>query len=369
MNVYIVCLSVALSADSNLDDIQPIYQPAQKVFSTVGTDAFTIRGQQPTYYEEAAQPPQTFSPPPMTNPFAGPPVGDPFMGGPGQPPTYQPGPAAQFAFGANGPQPYRYGVTSRVEVGVMPKERTDNGQGNMGIVETDVDFEYTAPTGLGWIFSATGEYGLRNYDGPGGAIGLTGSAHRFGADLEWATPVNNGGWNVQLGFNPSINTDFERHLNRDAYNWDARGIAFYRHSPSFLLALGAGYLDRVNDRVIPYAGVVLTPNDRWEWRLMFPESRVSYFLGNFGGVAQWMYLRGEYHIEAYQVELGPSAARYRDKIELEDWRLLLGVRSAGGPVTGFVEAGIVMGRKVKFGGPTGNFGISTGFIGRAGMRF
>ena len=371
MNLYIVCISAALSADPSLELTQPIYQPAETIFSSAGMEGFTIRGQgpqEPAYYEEPAQP-QSFNPPAMMSPFSRPAVGDPFIGGPGQPSPYTPGPAVQFAFGANGPQPYRYGVTSRVEMGIMPKERTDTGIGNMGVLETDIDFEYTAPTGLGWIFSVTQEYGLRNYDGPSGDVGLAGSVHRFGGDFELATPADNGPWSMQLAFNPSLNTDFAHSPNRDAYNWDGRAIAFYRHSPHFLLALGAGYLDRVNDQVIPYAGVVLTPNDRWEWRILFPESRVSYFLGNFGGVSQWMYLRGEYHIEAYQVELGPDAARYRDKIQLEDWRLLLGVRGAGGWVTGFAEAGIVMGRKVKFGGPTSNFGVSTGFIGRAGMRF
>ena len=82
-----------------------------------------------------------------------------------------------------------------------------------------------------------------------------------------------------------------------------RGVVFLRASPQLMIALGAAYWKRVDDIVLPYAGVVWTPNDYWEFRLMFPKSRISYFLGNWWGAATWVYGGVEYNVEAYQIDL------------------------------------------------------------------
>ena len=57
-----------------------------------------------------------------------------------------------------------------------------------------------------------------------------------------------------------------------------------------------------------------------------------------------------------------------DQVELEDYRILIGLRKSNPIASGFIEGGWVFGRRVdqRF-GP--DFSINSGFIGRIGIRF
>lgn len=377
MTPHILCLAAVLAAGP--DDARTVYRPSDHFLTAV-------RGQTPPYdevpYEEIPSPqdqaggntyggqaspqlqPPTTSPGYPAQPYGQPPMAqDPFLGPPGMS-SGRPQ-AGGYSFGTHGPQPYRFGWTSRGNVSFIPKVDTDSPLGQFGIFGTNAEFEHTVPLGPGWIFSTTHQFGLRTWDGPAG-IGLPGSVFRFGWDFSLATPAN-GPWSIQVNFNPSLNSDFERSLTSDAWNLDAWGMIFYRPHPMWTWVIGAGFWDRVDDRVIPYAGAIWRPTDRWEWRILFPKSRISYFLGNSWCGATWAYLRGEYHSEAYEIEVrGPDR---QEQIELDDWRLLLGLRSDHGRFASFLEAGWVFGRDVEFAGPTPGFDVDTGFIGRLGLRF
>jgi hypothetical protein len=134
-----------------------------------------------------------------------------------------------------------------------------------------------------------------------------------------------------------------------------------------MVALGALYWDRVDDIVLPYAGIVWTPSDYLEFRLLFPKPRVSLFLGAPSGVATWAYVSGEYHVESYEIELSPPGSR--DQVQFEDWRVLGGLRFESGWLTSFIEAGWVFDRDVEFRSQGTDFDIDTGFIGRVGFRY
>ncbi len=287
----------------------------------------------------------------------GAPSGDPFLGAPAT--------GSGYTMRLNGPQPYRFGWTTRLDFGYLPSESTDAPLGDFGVFEFDSEIEYTTPLPDGWIFSSVPQFNYRSWDGPSG-VGMPPNAYRFGWDLELSTPAN-AGWSVQLGFNPSLTSDFEQSLNSEAYNWDGRVVAFFHQSPSVTWAIGAAYWDRVDDIVIPYAGVVWTPNQLWEFRLIFPKPRVSVFIGKPWGIATWLYASGEYHVEVYQIGLDPSGLR--ERVQLEDWRLMLGLRNDNGFLSTFVEGGWVLGRDVEFANGTPGFGIGDGFIVRAGLRY
>ena len=112
------------------------------------------------------------------------------------------------------------------------------------------------------------------------------------------------------------------------------------------MVLGAGYWDRVKDRVIPYAGLTYR-DDFWEWQLMFPKTTVSVFLGNETLWSKWLYLTAEYHVEAYEVNTAPGPPR--DEVELEDYRVLLGVRMDAAMYSWFIEGGWIFDRDVRYG--------------------
>jgi len=366
VNALLLILGAALAADPE-PTTQNTFFSAQSYFDA---PAIAQNPGSATYDEDpAAGAPggQTFAP------GASPYTFDPSQGQiPGEEfgRVYDPG----LAFGAVGPQPYRFGWTSRDDVGFMPPEGVHgvNGgraRGQFGITEVNAALRYTTgwPTGLpNVIFSWTPEFNYRSWSGPT-RPDLPSNVFRFASDFELSTPGNNP-VSMQLGFTPAFASDFVASPSSDAFNYDARGVVFVRTSPQLMLALGAAYWHRVDDILIPYAGVVWTPNDYWEFRLMFPKSRISYFLGNWWGGSAWAYGGVEYNVEAYQIN-SQIPRNIDDKIQISDYRALFGLRSEGGGVTSFVEVGWVFARQAIFLHTVRDFDINTGFIGRLGLRF
>lgn len=383
MNAHIAILLSLLAASTEPVPEDLVYQPGSLI------DA-VVRGQSPV-----PAPGPVYDPAPV---YGTQPLGTMPLSPLAQPAPYSPYPASGPAPGGisigvhSSVQPYRLNSwTGRVSTGVIPKAKTEGRLGSFGISELDVELEYSSPFSPGWIFSFTQLFDARWWDGPadsgvaeipddpltGGvdefeaAIpgnGLPSQVFRVGWDLELAMP-SQGGYSVQLAFTPSLASDFESGLDSDSWYFDGRGILFY-HYPAMTVALGAGYWDRVKDRVIPYAGIILKPDAIWEWQLMFPQSRISVFMGNFGGTSMWMYTTAEYNVEAYQVAVSRTdGTSVSDRIELEDYRLMLGFRSEALQYSSFIEAGWVFSRSAQFHGATPGFDISDGFIGRAGVSF
>ena len=328
-------------------------------------------------------PPSFMDPPPS---YGGAPLQfQPMPGDPGAPMGAYPqpvGPAYQDPFmvnpdgtmppgietaAINGPQPYRFGFTPRMDVGyIAPATAKDPATGKFGVVEYNLDLRYASQLTPNLIFANTPQFNMRNWSGPG-FPDMPGSVYRFGWDFELAsTPV--GPWSFQLNFNPSMNTDFADSISSDAFNFDGSGMLFYRASPEWLIVLGAGYWDRVDNIILPYAGVVWNPNDRWELRLLFPKSRISYFVGTFGDAAHWLYASGEYHVEAYQIG-STTPLQSQERVQIADWRLMVGLRSDHGVYDKFVEGGVILGRNVDFKYSTPGFDISDSFVLRAGIKF
>ncbi len=272
-------------------------------------------------------------------------------------------------WGANGPQPYRLGYSLWADMAWLPGRPTSIDGKNFEVFETNIGLNHTIPTWWSpWLFSLEHQFGYRSWQGPR-AVDLPGDVYRFGWDMRLETPLNSEyrPFAFSLAFNPSINSDFGQELGRNAFNFDGRGILYYQADPRWLLALGAGFWDRVNDRVVPYVGVVWQPDDRWEFRIMWPQSRIQWYMGNIMGEDVWLYASGEYHVESYQISTS-SAPAGKDQIELEDYRILLGVRKSNRWASGFIEGGWVFGRHdVMRTGP--DFSVSSGFIGRIGLRF
>ena len=97
-----------------------------------------------------------------------------------------------------------------------------------------------------------------------------------------------------------------------------------------------------------------------------PSPGISVFVGTPLGVPTWLYTAGEFHVEAYQVEVDPI--RQSTRAQFKDWRIVGGARWEVGSVTAFLEAGVVFDREVEFRSALAtDFDVDTGFIGRAGF--
>lgn len=355
---------------------EPLYTP--------GVDGGTTTLYPPTYAPEgtstypgdSALSAPLVTPQPYYYPGAG--SADPWLGNQGVTPVpYGPSPYGGmnvpqgfYTYGMNGPQPYRYGLQERVNLAWLPASGTTPNLGDFEIFELDLEKSLVSPLWYNWVFTATPQFNYRSWEGPRGLAGvahLPGSVYRIGMNFQLATPSVNG-WSAEVGFNPALATDFQADIDWDAVLLDAYGVAFWQWGPQWTWALGALYWDRVDDIILPYAGVVYAPNDYWEFRLVFPQPRVSYFLGTPWGVATWVYVGGEYHVEAYYID--PEVAGAVDRrVQYSDWRVYGGIRCEAGQYTTFAEAGAAIDREIKLEKVTPDLEIDSGFFARIGLRW
>ena len=330
-----------------------------------------VRGQGAVYDEEPVQSnlgnQQYLGPPPTQHASQWNPMAPVWPGTPLMDPN---GIGAPFASvpGLNGPRPFQYGWARKLNVAYLPKEQTSSvgggAAGDFGVFEVNTEFRYTAPLPTQWVWSFAPQFNLRNWDGPT-APDLPGDVYRFGLDLQLTSPTV-GPFTAELGFNPSLNTDFDQSPGSDAINWDGRGAFNITVNPQTMVVLGALFWDRVDDQVLPYGGLVFTPNEYFEIRAMFPQAEVSIGLGTPWGIPQWLYVNGEYHVEAFEIGALGGGSR---QIQLQDWRVMLGIRSDSGGVQSFLEGGWVFDREVEFSRGGGNFDVASGFLARFGIKF
>jgi len=318
-----------------------------------------------------------FSPPVVADPFLQPNYGTPMTPyAPYSP--YQQGMPQQgmpqqgvYAYGANPAPPYRFGWQNRIDVSWLPGGGVSGppagATGDHDIFGVDYELAYGAPMTPGCVLNWTNQFAYRNWNGPSGGIGLPSDLFRFGIDLELETPKS-GPFSISMAITPSINTDFDADPWDEGFQLDGRGIMLFQLDQYWTLGLGAMYWDRVNDQVIPWAGLIYR-DDWWEWQLMYPEARVSLFLGNEANWSKWAYVRAEYHVEAYGVNRTFAGVPADDQVEISDYRILLGMKMDAGLYSWFIEGGWVLDRQVEFDSNVPGYDIDTGFIGQIGLRF
>ncbi len=313
-----------------------------------------------------------FSPPDGTDPFLQPGFGaqaSPYA--PYNPYQTNVPPQGAFGYGANPAQPYRFGWQNRIDVSWLPGGKVTSAPagvtGNQAIFGVDYDLAYGAPVLPNWVLNWTNQFAYRNWSGPEGTLDLPDNVFRFGMDFELETP-SNGPFSVSLGVTPSINTDFNSDVWKEGFQLDGRGILFWKLDQYWTLGLGAMYWDRVNDRILPFAGLIYR-DDYWEWQLMYPEAKVSLFLGNEAYWSKWAYVRAEYHVESYGVNRTYAGVAADDQIEVADYRVLGGFKMDTGLYSWFIEGGYVFDRQVEFDSATPGYSLNNGFIGQIGLRY
>lgn len=273
----------------------------------------------------------------------------------------------QASYGTSGYQPWRLGWSLFHEIAILPNSPVSGGtSGSMKIVEWNANLRFSEIIAPGVLFNATGYFNAHYWDGPGG-VALPGQVDQISADLELGF-FNSGPWSGQIAFHPQIVDGYESRLNRNAFNFDGRAVATYMASPHWSFVGGAAIWDRVDLMLVPHVGTIWTPDTRWEVRLLYPRTRISYFLGRRGCTDFWAYGVAEYTAESWQANIG-DPTQLADRIQITDDRVSLGLRWDSGRQSVFIEAGYVFNRQAKFAGPTPNFDISNCGMIRAGMRF
>ena len=305
--------------------------------------------------------------------FGAPSMSAPYEFNPSSPQGFDPGmggaaPGTVYA-GVNGPQPFRFGYIPKMEMGYIPESDFSDFDAGVEMFELDTELRYNTPFSTGWVLSSAPQFDYRAWsvDGtlsPMNRINL----YRFGWDLELLKMKSNG-WTWDFAVTPSINTDTEHNLTSNAWNFDARIAASYQIDPALMVVLGIQYWDRVDDILIPYGGLVYNPNDLWEIRATFPEARVSRFVGYFWGGHHWLYSSLEYNVEAYQIDTTPIGSSPANRVQYEDWRWAVGLRSDHVTFDKFIEIAWLFDRNFEFAQDIQKQSVADQVMIRGGIRF
>ncbi len=271
----------------------------------------------------------------------------------------------QMGTGTFGSPGYRLGWSTYNEFALLPSAAARGTTGSMQIVEWNSYLKYSHIVSPGVIFNGTGYFNARWWEGPTGTP-VPGQVDQVSTDLELGF-FNDGPWSGQIAFHPQIVETYEARLDRNAFNFDGRAIVTYKDSPQWSFVGGIAVWDRVNTLIVPHVGVIWTPDDRWEFRMLFPKSRISYLLGNLRGADFWLYGQAEYTAESWQSF--DKETFVSDRIQITDDRLSLGLRWDKGRYSFFTEGGFVFNRRVIFQGSAPSFDLdNTGMI-RGGVRY
>lgn len=272
----------------------------------------------------------------------------------------------QLAYGNAGAQPYHLGWYFYDEVTWMPSAAVRGVTGSFQDLQYNTWARYSRPFLNRYLFTWTPTWNTSFWTGPAG-VNLPGSVDQLVSDFQIAS-VAPGPWNFQIGFTPQINSDFRKALNSNAYMFDGRFVLFYQASPHWRLAAGAAYWNRVHDFFIPYGGVIWSPDDRWEFRLFFPKTRISRYWGEVGGKQVWTYASIGYDVEAWQVTI-QNESPYKTRMQMSANELLLGASAHRNFWTAYVEAGLIFDRHVLFRDNTPSFGINDSLVLRVGALY
>lgn len=271
----------------------------------------------------------------------------------------------QMGTGSFGPQGYRLGWVSYDDITVLPSSAARGTSGSMQITEWNSYIKYAQEIAPGVIFNGTGWFNARWWEGPSG-IPVPGQVDQISTDLELGF-FNESQWSGQIAFHPQIVETYEARLDHNAFNFDGRAIATYKASSAWSFVGGFAIWDRVDTMFIPTGGFIWTPNNRWEFRILFPKSRISYFLGRWHDADVWLYGQAEYTAEAWQSydkETGVS-----DRIQMTDDRITGGIRWDTGRYSFFVEGGAVLNRRIKFADTYPAYDLNDGGLIRFGLRY
>ncbi|HVA46747.1 MAG TPA: hypothetical protein VNH11_10320 [Pirellulales bacterium] len=272
----------------------------------------------------------------------------------------------QLAFGNAGFQPYHLGWYFYDEVPYMPTSPVRGVSGSFQDVQYNAWARYARLLGQRHLLAWTGAWNSSWWTGPSG-VNLPPDAEQLVSDFQISS-LYAGRWNWQVGATPQIDADFRRSLDHNAYMVDGRFVLFYQARPDLRLAAGMAYWNRVHGILIPYGGLIWSPDDRWEFRLFFPQTRISRYYGNVAGKDVWTYATLGYQVQAWQVTIQDQSSA-KTRMQMSDVQFLLGASAAAGKWTAFIEGGLIFDRRVLFRSHAPPFTINDNLMLRVGALY
>jgi hypothetical protein len=157
-------------------------------------------------------------------------------------------------------------------------------------------------------------------------------------------------------------SDFEGSA-RQGIRYPGHAVGYYRWTPACDFVFGIDYLSRDDIKLLPVAGLILTPRDDLRLELVFPRPRVEVRISELSSI----YLAGELGGGTWDIER-PTLPD--DVVTYRDLRLLFGIssRQEDGGEEG-LEIGYVFDRNLSYRSSIGDFSPGSTILLRATKRY
>jgi hypothetical protein len=333
--------------------------------------AFAQRVQFPTTSPSnpfaTSAPPSTFTPntgvPSLTTPA----YTNPYSSAPQLAPTWDPyalpgssaaPPPALPAYGTQPAQPnlgfpYRDWTAPQTKLvqGVgMRYTWIRRGGGADGFGVQDVDL--TASLAFPFFFNPnmapllfTPGFSFHFFQGPGRAVpaDIPPTVYDAYGQLSWK-PQFTERLGADLALSLGVYSDFS-YTDHTSLRLLGRGVGTWQFSPNLQGVLGVVYLDRLDIKILPVAGVIWKPHDDARFELLFPQPKLAQRIVNWNNYDIWGYVAGEYGGGQWAISHANGA---RDVINYNDFRILLGFEANGQRLKAHFDVGYVFHREILY---------------------
>lgn len=111
-------------------------------------------------------------------------------------------------------------------------------------------------------------------------------------------------------------------LTSDSIRVQALGYGWLRVTPTFMVKVGAQYLDRNDIKILPAIGVLWEPDAKTRFDIFFPKPKLAHYLTTIGNTDVWGYVGAEYGGGSWTIKRLDGTT---DQVDLNDIRLVGGL--------------------------------------------
>jgi hypothetical protein len=173
-----------------------------------------------------------------------------------------------------------------------------------------------------------------------------------------------------MAITPGVYSDFEQGTD-EAIRLPGHGAAVWDLNPAVRLVAGVGYFDRLDVKLLPIGGLILTPHEDVKYELLFPTPKIAHRVRWHGAdteqIQDWVYLKGEFGGSTWAIRRASGA---NDRLNYRDFRVLLGIeRKAIGLLDYSFEVGYVFNREFQYASSTIDIEPSDTVMLRGGLTY
>ena len=213
-------------------------------------------------------------------------------------------------------------------------------------------------------------------DGPAN-LDVPSQLHDVYAEFRWLPKIGES-FRADVAVQPGYYSDWDGSSTR-AVRLLGHVSGIYDWTPTLQLVLGAAYLDRPDAEVLPIAGFIWKPDADAEYRLVFPEPKIAWRIGDYYqplrngdgpdltvAVNYWFYVAGELGGGTWAIRHGDGTS---DLMSYGDWRVYLGLETRTLGLSSHIEVGYVFHRLIHLNSTGEDTQVGNTAMVRAGVNY